>query len=211
MAKYPINLDLTEKRVVVIGAGPIAARKVLSLHQADADILVIAKQIHPEFDKLCKHLPISILQQPYSPDHLENATIAIAATSDNDLNKKIYADCKTRGILCNVVDVPGLCDFYVPAVINRGSLQITVATDGKCPAYAAHIRQKLEQLFTEEHANFLDALETQRKNIIAGAIPPENRKDALKKLADDTSFDIFIKKGQTDWLRHAAKIIQQFA
>ena len=211
MAKYPINLDLTEKRVVVIGAGSVAARKVISLCDAGADILVIAKKIHPEFDQLCKDLPIAILREPYNPNHLENATLTIAATSDNELNKHIYADCKTRNILCNVVDVPTLCDFYVPAVINRGSLQIAIGTDGKCPAYAAQIRRKLEKLFTADHANFLDALDTQRKIIVAGAIPQKNRKPALKKLAADESFDIFKKEGPQVWQQYAEKTIKQFA
>jgi precorrin-2 dehydrogenase/sirohydrochlorin ferrochelatase len=211
MAKYPINLDLTEKRVVVIGAGPVAARKVISLCDAGADILVIAKKIHPEFDQLCKGLPISILKEPYNHDHLENATLTIAATSDNELNKQIYADCKTRNILCNVVDVPPLCDFYVPALINCGALQIAIGTDGKCPAYAAQIRRKLEKLFTEDHADFLDALDTQRKIIVAGAIPPKNRKAALKKLAADESFDLFTKKDPQAWNQYAENTIKEFA
>ena len=211
MAKYPINLDLNEKRVVVIGAGPIAARKVIALCDAGANILVIAKKIHPEFEQLCKDLPIAIQQKSYNPGHLENATLAIAATSDNELNKQIYADCNTRNILCNVVDVPPLCDFYVPAVINRGSLQIAIGTDGKCPAYAAQVRRKLEQIFTEDHAKFLDALDTQRKIIVAGAIPPENRKPALKKLAADESFDIFKQEGPQKWQQYAEKTIKQFA
>ncbi len=210
MAKYPINLDLTEKRVVVIGAGSVAARKVISLCDANADILVIAEKIHHEFEQLCKDLPISIQQESYNPDHLENAVLAIAATSDNELNKQIYADCKTRNILCNVVDVPDLCDFYVPAVINRGSLQIAIGTDGKCPAYAAQIRRKLEKLFTEDNAKFLDELDAQRKIIVAGAIPPENRKPALKKLAADESFDFFVENGPRPWRQYAEKIIRQF-
>ena len=211
MAKYPINLDLSGKRVIVIGAGAVAARKVASLCAAGANVFVIAKSIDHEFEQICKPLSIEILQGSYKPDHLENATLAIAATSDNDLNKQIYADCKQRNILCNVVDVPDLCDFYVPATINRGSLQIAIGTDGKCPAYAAQIRRKLEDLFTEDHAKFLDELDTQRQKITAGAIPPQNRKSALKKLAEDESFDIFTEKGPAAWQKYAAQIIEQFS
>ena len=211
MAKYPINLDLTAKRVIVIGAGPVAARKVISLHEAGADILVIAKNYHPKFDQLCENLPINRIQGTYKPDYLENAVLAIAATSDNELNEQIYADCKTRGILCNIVDVPDLCDFYVPAVINRGFLQIAIGTDGKCPAYAAHIRRKLEKLVTADHAGFLDELAAQRQKIVAGAVPPKNRKNALNRLSEDDSFDIFVQKGPQAWQQYAEKIIKQFA
>ena len=84
--------------------------------------------------------------------------LAIAATSDRQLNRRIYKDCQELEILCNVVDAPELCDFIVPAVVKRGDLQIAIGTEGNCPAYAGHLRKKLEQSFTDKHGEFLAEL-----------------------------------------------------
>ena len=136
--------------------------------------------------------------------------LVIAATNNNTLNKQIYKDCQELEILCNVVDVPELCDFYVPAVVKRGDLQIAIGTEGRCPAYAGHIRKKLEKIFTEKHGQFLAELEEPRKRIIKEVEEPAIRKALLGELADDKSFEYFIENDQEQWVTFVEELINKF-
>ena len=209
MPKYPIYLELEGAHAVVIGAGSVAARKAKTLFATGANVKVVAQTIEPIFKELCEGLPIEIVQGDYSKEHLQDAFLVIAATDDNALNTEIFEDCQQLKILCNVVDVPPLCNFYVPAVIRRGDLQIAISTNGKCPAYAGHLRRKFQNLITEEHGRFLEVLDDARKSIIS-KVPAEKRKDLLSKLADDDSYQLFLDKGADDWKSLAQELIANY-
>ncbi|MCF7956258.1 MAG: bifunctional precorrin-2 dehydrogenase/sirohydrochlorin ferrochelatase [Phycisphaerae bacterium] len=209
MSKYPINLDLTGKPVTVIGAGSVGARKIRALCDAGAKVTLVSKNFASDFDNICKGLDIEVIKGTYKPEHIKNAVLAIAATDDRSLNEQIYKDCQNAKVICNVVDVPDLCDFYVPAVVKRGDLQIAIGTDGKCPAYSGRIRRKLEEIFTEDHGKFLDELSIARKKTIASA-PPPVRMPILKKLAEDESFDYFLQNGSEAWQKMADEIIKNW-
>lgn len=204
MAKYPIYLDLSSAQAVVIGAGSVAARKVKTLIEAGARVKVVAKRIEKDFEKSCRHLDLEILESEYSRSNLSDAFLVIAATDDNELNTRIYNDCRELKILCNVVDVPDLCNFYVPSIVRRGDIQIAISTNGKCPAYAARLRKMLQELITEDHARFLDCLDFIRKEIISSGIPLADRKELLVELADDDSFEFFLNKGTDQWKKMAS-------
>ena len=107
------------------------------------------------------------------------------------------------------MDVPHLCNFYVPAVIRQGDLQIAISTNGKCPAYAAHLRRKFQELITEEHGQFLDCLDEARQWVIQ-QVPADKRKEVLSKLADDASFQLFLEKGVDDWKSMAQTVIAEY-
>jgi len=209
VVRYPIYLDLTNKRVIVIGAGLVAARKVNALHEAGARVIVIAKDVDPAFERSCKLPKVELVISAYSKDYLAEAVLAIAATSDLDLNRRIYKDCQELEVLCNVVDQPDLCDFFVPAVVKRGPLQIAISTDGNCPAYAGHLRKKLEGQFTEDHGRFVIELEAIRKRIIEEVADPSERKAILGRLAGDKSFDYFLANGPNEWQSYARQIITE--
>jgi len=209
VAGYPIYLDLTNKRVVVIGAGPVAARKVNSLQEAGARVIVIAKKADPVFEKSCKLPNVEVVISAYLKDYLAEAVLAIAATNDLKLNRRIYKDCQELEVLCNVVDQPDLCDFFVPAVVKRGPLQIAIGTDGNCPAYAGHLRKKLEDQFTEDHGRFVVELEAVRKHIIKEVADPAERKAILGRLAGDKSLEYFIAHNPDEWQTYAQQIIAQ--
>jgi len=207
MAKYPIYLDLTGTQAVVVGAGSVAARKVKTLLRAGANVRVVTKTVEKDFEESCQGLDIELLKTEYSSSHLADAFLVIAATNDNKLNTRIYNECQDLKILCNVVDVPDLCNFYVPSVLRQGDLQIAISTNGKCPAYAAHLRRTLEKLITEDHARFLDGLDDIRKEIIASGIPLADRKTLLIKLANDDSFEMFLKEGPHIWKQKSLKML----
>ncbi|MBW8015783.1 MAG: bifunctional precorrin-2 dehydrogenase/sirohydrochlorin ferrochelatase [Planctomycetes bacterium] len=209
MSKYPINLDLAGKPVTVIGAGSVGARKIRALCDAGAKVTVVSKNFASDFDNICKGLDIEVIEGVYKTQHIENAVLAIAATDDRALNEQIYKDCRNAKVLCNIVDVPDLCDFYVPAVVKRGDLQIAIGTDGKCPAYSGRIRRKLEDIFTEDHGKFLDELAIAREKTIANT-PPKVRMPILKKLSEDESYEYFLKNGSENWQKKADKTIKSW-
>jgi precorrin-2 dehydrogenase/sirohydrochlorin ferrochelatase len=115
----------------------------------------------------------------------------------------VYRDCQELEILCNVVDDPQHCDFFVPAVVKRGDLQIAIGTEGYSPAYAGHLKQKLETIFTEEHGRFLAELERMRREIIDGVPASADRKSLLGELVDDESFEYFRANGSAAWRQRA--------
>lgn len=207
MAKYPIFLELGGRRAVVIGSGAVAVRKAQPLLAAGARLVVVAESISDMMTALCQGTNAELVRAKYSKSYLTGAVLTIAATNKPELNKQIYKDCQELEILCNVVDEPELCDFFVPAVVRRGDLQIAVGTEGHYPAYAGHIRKKLEQLFTDKHGDFLAELEVLRKRIIKDVPEPAGRKALLGQLADDTSFKYFIRNGPAVWRHWAEKII----
>ncbi len=207
MAKYPIFLELSGRRVVLIGGGAVAVRKARSLLEVGARLVVVAEQIDDVLADLCTGTSAELIRSKYSKVYIAEAVLVIAATNDQQLNRQIYKDCQELEILCNVVDQPELCDFYVPAVVRRGDLQIAIGTEGNCPAYAGHIRKKLEQLFTEKHGEFLAELEAIRARLIKDVPDEADRKTILGELVDDASFEYFVKIGLAAWRRKAEETI----
>jgi precorrin-2 dehydrogenase/sirohydrochlorin ferrochelatase len=210
MSKYPIFLELGERRSVLIGGGSVAARKAQALLNAGTRLVVVAERIDNMMTVICQGKNAELIKSRYSKEYLAGAVLVIAATNNNLLNKQIYKDCQELEILCNVVDVPELCDFYVPAVVKRGNLQIAIGTEGCCPAYAGHIRKKLEKIFTEKHGQFLAELEQLRKRIIKEVTEPADRKALLGELADDKSFEYFVENDQVQWQTFAEELINKF-
>jgi precorrin-2 dehydrogenase/sirohydrochlorin ferrochelatase len=211
MAKFPIFLELGGRRAVVIGGGTVAVRKAQSLLAAGARVVVIAPHIDKMMAALCKSKNAELIKAKYSKEYLTEAVLVIAATNDNELNRQIYKDCQELEVLCNIVDVPELCDFYVPAIVQRGDLQIAVSTEGHCPAYAGHIRKKLEKIFTEEHGRFLAELQAIREKIIEKVPEPAARKTVLGLLVDDESFEYFVQNGLEQWRVRSEEIMNGLA
>lgn len=209
MAKFPIYLELSNRRVVVIGAGAVAARKVQSLHEAGARVVVVAEHVKSKLEPAFQLPDVELVLAAYHKNYLAGATLAIAATNDPVLNRRIFLDCQELEVLCNVVDQPELCDFYMPAVVKRGDLQIAIGTDGHCPAYSGHLRRKLEESFTDDHGHFLEQLEKTRKQVMHDIADANQRKAILGKLASDESFRIYTQNGRDAWKRFTDEVIQQ--
>jgi len=207
MAKYPIFLELKGRRVVLIGGGAVAARKAQVLLDAGARLVVVAERIDEMLTVLCKDNTAELIRSKYAKNYLAEAVLVVAATNNNELNKQIYRDCQELEVLCNVVDVPELCDFFVPAVVKRGNLQIAISTEGQCPAYAGHLRKKLEGMFTDKHGEFLNELETVRKRIIQDIGDPADRKTLLGRLVDERSFEYFVENGPDKWRTFADEVV----
>ncbi len=141
---YPIFLDLTDRLCVVIGGGNVAFRKARSLADAGAKLRVVAPVICPEIagEFSTAH---EVVEKEYDTSDITAAYLVVAATDDAGLNTRIAADCRERGILINAVDQPDDCDFHVPAVVNRGRIQIAVSTSGHSPAMAGWLKREIDR------------------------------------------------------------------
>lgn len=185
-------------------------RKAQSLLMAGARLVVVAEHINEMLEAVCANENAKLIKAKYSKEYLTEAMFVIAATNKRRVNQQIYRDCRELGVLCNVVDDPGCCDFFVPAVVKRGDLHIAISTDGKCPAYAGHLRKKLEEMFTDKHGEFLAELQKFRDHVISDVPDAGQRKALLGRLVDDESFDYFVQHGPQQWHSRAEKLIGQY-
>ncbi len=209
MAKYPIYLELAGRRAVVIGAGAVALRKVQALAETGARVIVVAEHVPANLQEEFLLPNVELVVSSYSKDYLAGATLCIAATNEPAVNQRVYNDCQALEVLCNVVDQPELCDFFVPAVVKRGALQIAIGTEGNCPAYAGHLRKKLETMFTDAHGQFVEELEKVRRRLITEIPDADRRKALMGELAGDESFDYFTSRGTQQWHEYCRRRIFQ--
>jgi precorrin-2 dehydrogenase/sirohydrochlorin ferrochelatase len=210
MAKYPIFLELGDRRVVLVGGGAVAVRKARTLLDAGARLVIVAEKVTDALTELCAKHAAELVRSRYSKQYITGAVLVIAATNDPKVNEQVYRDCQALEILCNVVDDPPHCDFFVPAVVKRGDLQIAVGTEGYCPAYAGHLRKRLENTFTDEHGRFLAELESVRQQIVDRIAAPADRKSLLGRLVQDASFERFKAIGAAAWRAEAEVIIESY-
>ena len=139
---YPIFLDLTDRPVLVAGAGRIALRKTKALVESGARVTVVAPEILPAF----RSLDARLLERRFRVSDLNGVRLAFAATNVRAVNRRIALEAERRGVPVNVADAPAECGFLVPSRVRRGHLQIAVSTSGRNPRLAKKLRQDLEDL-----------------------------------------------------------------
>jgi siroheme synthase-like protein len=150
---YIACLRLTGRRCVVVGGGDVGLEKVEGLLACDGDVTLVAPEAHPELVQLALEGSITWERREYEPTDLDRALIAIAATSDTDINIRVFEDAEARAMLVNVVDVPPLCNFILPAIVRTGPLAVAISTAGASPALAKRMKREISDLFGEEYAN----------------------------------------------------------
>jgi siroheme synthase-like protein len=150
---YIACLRLTGRRCVVIGGGDVGLEKVEGLLACDGEVTLIAPEAHPELVQLALEGSIRWERREYEPGDLERALIAIAATDDTDLNIRVFEDAEARSMLVNVVDVPPLCNFILPAIVRTGPLAVAISTAGASPALAKRMKREIGEMFGEPYAN----------------------------------------------------------
>lgn len=190
---FPMFLKLSSRACLVVGAGTIAETKIASLLEADAKIRVVAPEATPQVRSWAQSKAIEWHQRLFQPEDLEGMFLVIAATSSTELHERIFALASQRGVLCNIVDVPHLCDFYYPSVVQRGALQIAISTAGQSPALAQRLRKELEDQFGPEYVEWLVQLGQARDKLYAAKIDPEERKRLLHEFASETAFQTFLR------------------
>jgi len=197
MRYYPIFLDIKDKPCVVIGGGNVAERKVISLLDAGARVVVISPVLTPALKKLVREKIINYCPKPYEDGDLKGFFLAYSATDNSSVNRKVFNEAKREGILLNVVDVPKLCNFIVPSVVDRGDLLIAISTSGKSPALAKKIRKHLEREFGEEYAVFLDIMGKVREKVLTRSKESDTNKRIFEKLVNSPLLE-WIRKGEKE-------------
>ena len=151
---FPMFVDLTDKKVVVAGAGTIAKRRIRAMLEFTERLTVIAPEVNPELRTLEEQGKLTVLRKAYEREVLYDAALVIAATNDKKTNEDIYAACKCLGIPVNVCNDRDKCDFYFPGIATCGNTVIGVSTNGRekrrQQALAEQIEQMLEQETTSE-------------------------------------------------------------
>jgi siroheme synthase-like protein len=149
---YIACLKLKGRRCLVAGGGEIGLEKVEGLLACDGDVTLVAPDAGPELERLAAEGSIAWERREYRPEDLEGTFMVIACTDDTDINIGIYEDAERRAMLVNVVDVPPLCNFILPAIVRTGPLAIAISTAGASPALAKRMKREISGLFGEEYA-----------------------------------------------------------
>jgi siroheme synthase-like protein len=149
---YIACLRLTGRRAVVVGGGDVGLEKVEGLLACDGDVTLVAPEAHPELVQLSLEGSIRWERREYRSEDLDGCLIAIAATNDTDVNIRVFEDAESRAMLVNVVDVPPLCNFILPAIVRTGPLAVAISTAGASPALAKRMKREIGELFGEPYA-----------------------------------------------------------
>jgi precorrin-2 dehydrogenase/sirohydrochlorin ferrochelatase len=190
-ALFPMFVKQDGRKCVVVGAGHIAAQKLEGLVESGASVQVIAPNAGEKVQQLARSGRVRWIRAEFQPEHLECAFLVIAATGNPTVNERVYRAAQERAVLCNSADEPRRCDFYYPAVVRRGDLQIAISTAGKSPALAQRIRKELEEQFDVSYIGWLNWLGGVRELFFKREVQPELRRRPLHRIAGRTVFERF--------------------
>lgn len=180
---FPMFLKLTGKQCLVVGAGQVGETKIAGLLETGARVRVVALEASAAVREWAHAGKIDLELRRFESNDLDGVFLAVVATSSRTLNERIYDEAQRRGVLCNIVDVPDLCDFFYPSVVRRGELQIAISTAGNSPSLAQKIRQQLEKQFGPAYTAWVAELGETRKLILASDLDKSRKLDLLHSLA----------------------------
>src|SRR5260221_9670727 len=179
---FPVLFKLAGKRVLVVGGGPVAARKAEALLRAGAKVRAVAPEWSDEFEALAGRPGLRRTTERFVPHHLDGIFIAVAATDDTRVQKFIAREAGKRNIPLNVADVPALSDFYLPATLRQGALSVSVSSSGHSPLLAVRVRDRLRELISPALGAALPKLALARRVARARQPDPAKRGAALERL-----------------------------
>ncbi|MFP5352218.1 MAG: bifunctional precorrin-2 dehydrogenase/sirohydrochlorin ferrochelatase [Actinomycetota bacterium] len=148
---YVACLNLRDRRTLVVGAGPVGLEKIEGLLACEAEVTVVATSAVARVMELADAGRIVLHERAYEEADLDGCFLAIAATSDTALNTRIYEDAEARSMLVNVVDVPELCNFILPAIVRNEMLTVAISTAGASPALAKRMKREAAEMFGPEY------------------------------------------------------------
>jgi precorrin-2 dehydrogenase/sirohydrochlorin ferrochelatase len=195
---FPMFINLSRRQCLVVGAGKVGEPKIGGLISTGARIQVVAIEASDKVREWAEAGTIDLELRRFSPSDLDGKFIAVIATSSQSLNRSIYREAVRRSVLCNVVDVPEYCDFFYPAVVNRGDLQIAISTSGQSPSLAQKLRQQLERQFPPEYAAWVAQLGETRRLILASPLDKDRKLDLLHSLASREAFDAALSQMEVE-------------
>ena len=188
---FPLFLKLAGRRCLIVGGGLVAEAKMQGLLRCGAEVRVVAPEAAPGIREAAIAGRVVWDERPFLPSDLAGVFLVVAATNSAELHEEIFRRCQQAGILCNAVDEPERCDFYYPAVVRRGALQLAISTGGRSPFLAQRLRRELEERFGPEYGPWLEEIGQQRRELFQADISPESRRAILKELSSERAFADF--------------------
>lgn len=204
MLYYPIYLDLKGREVLVVGGGAVAEGKALQLVEAGARVTVVSPELTEALSEAADRREITHLGGSFAEENLNGVFLVISATDDRKVNEKVAKAAKERGLLCNVVDQPDLCDFITPALVTRGALQISVSTGGGSPTLTQRVKREVAALIGEEYGVLLELAAEMRAEAKDRVSDFERRKDVLRAFVESEALDL-IRANRRDEARALAR------
>lgn len=195
LAGWPVNLLVAGRRVVVVGAGRVAARKIEPLLDLGADVLVVAPGVGEEVVGWADQGRLTVIRRPFEAADLERAWLAVAATDDPDVNGAVFEAGEALRVWVNAADDPGHCSFTLMSVVRRADLVVAIGTGGRSPALAAWLKRWLTEEMGPEYETLLDLLSEAREEMRAAGRSSE---DARWAQAFEAGVVDLVRKGRID-------------
>jgi precorrin-2 dehydrogenase/sirohydrochlorin ferrochelatase len=196
---YVACLMLRGRRCLVVGGGDIGLEKVEGLLACGGDVTLVAPEAVTQLAEYAREDSIKWEQRAFSPEDLEGAFLAIAATSDTEVNIGVYEEAEKRAMLVNVVDVPPLCNFILPAIVRSGPLAIAISTQGASPALAKRMKREIAESFGEPYARLAVILNDARGWAKATLPTYQDRKEFFEGIVNgDPDPVALIRDGRED-------------
>jgi precorrin-2 dehydrogenase / sirohydrochlorin ferrochelatase len=196
---FPMFMKLTGKRCLVVGAGKVGEPKIGGLIDTSACLHVVALEATETVREWAREGKIALELRAFAETDLDGTFLAVVATASRTLNEFIYREAQRRGVLCNVVDDPPYCDFYYPAVVRRGDLQIAISTNGQSPSLSQRLRQQLGRQFGPGYAQWVAELGETRKLVLASDLDPHRKRELLHSLASREALEAALTQ---DWTKN---------
>ena len=179
---YPVSLDITGKRCVIVGGGAVAERKAERLIECGAQVTIVSRTLTPLLEDRKRANAIEHIDVDYDKQALDGAFMVIGATDRDDVNARVSQDALSLGTLVNIVDDPDRCNFILPSLVQQGDLSIAVSTGGKSPALARKIKEDLQRQYGPEYKILLEIMGSLRKEILARGHASEANKAVFAAL-----------------------------
>lgn len=183
---YPINLEIKDMKITIIGGGDVAYRKCKNFLEFGKSVRVVSPEFIDSFELIKNN--VELVYDVYKEEYIKDSFIVVAATNNKEINKNIGIYCRSCGKLVNVVDDIKLSNYTVPSYVKRGDLLISISTGGKSPSLSSKIRKDLEEVYDDSYEEYVKLLGEARDNIIENTSDIKERRKKLKELVD-LSFD----------------------
>jgi precorrin-2 dehydrogenase len=202
---YPISLEVSGRRAVVIGEDAVAHGKADDLLEAGADVSVIATGPERSLTRLEGLAHVTLHRRGYLPGDLRGAFLCVASSPDEAERESIFREARALGVIVNLLDDPARCDFAAPAIVRRGDLMIAISTGGRSPALASRLRGDLERRFGDEWADVLRLLGEVREETLPLLPDLKERARRWRRALDLEELEGFLRSGRSDEAREALR------
>jgi siroheme synthase-like protein len=201
---YPIALKIAGKQCVVVGGGKLATRKVAALLQAGADVTVVAPELSSELEQLARDGAIVVRKRGANPEDIAHAFVVVVAVAGYGVVQDVIDAAINAEKLLNVVDVPKLCNFYVPAMVRRGPVVVSISTGGSSPMLAKRLKQELQSVVGLEYGQLAILMGSLREEVQSMYQKYSERENIWSSILDSPVLDL-LREGREEEAKKLAR------